>query len=200
MVEWMKSPCHDCKLRDEDKNERICTECDARVKYVSALSEFPAELETKKGRFEAMSVKGTCKNCERENMTLPARGLCGRCNGAWWKAPTDGKEAALATAKELVKSVANLKRQPHKSARKKADLRTAEPVTYKIPEGGLNELLTDAAWIEFKDDRDKKILLWIKELANEHRRTLEQQIMWILQDNIPAGRLEAASESLAPEP
>lgn len=99
----MRSPCleNKCGLRFADKNCGACLKCEKRINYVAALGIFPdgPEMEKKEG---VMAKKGTCRNCKREKMALPARGLCGLCNAAWVNAPEGEKEAALAAARARV--------------------------------------------------------------------------------------------------
>jgi hypothetical protein len=199
----MKSPCHDCKLRDTDKNNSICIECDKRVAYVAALGGFPAEPETEKRR-GVMSKIGACNNCEREGLSLAVFGRCWLCYDAARQAKEAGAsvEAALAAAKERIKSGVNLKSRagtkkgktatrPDSTVSAKKKLRQAAADI--MAEETINILKEAPGWLapngigvclEFKDDRDKGILNWIEELATEHRRNPEQQIMWILQDYI----------------
>jgi uncharacterized CHY-type Zn-finger protein len=51
---------------------------------------------------EPMAIKGTCKNCERPNLTLPYRGMCGGCYARMKDMEWDSPEckAALARAKQ----------------------------------------------------------------------------------------------------
>ncbi|MDP3284741.1 MAG: hypothetical protein Q8M56_09980 [Desulfobacterales bacterium] len=182
----MRSPCHNCNLSKADKNERICMECDKRVAYVAALGCFPAgpETGTLKKRGEAMSIKGTCGNCHREDMSLPAAGMCGRCNYAVKHAPPGGEEAALAVAADNAASGKSRKYTAKKKPQNQGPgEKKPEPVTYKASEGWLAPTGIGVC-LEFKDDRDKGIFKWIEELAEDHRRNPEQQIMWILQDYI----------------
>lgn len=204
----MKSPCYDCNLRDEDKNGKTCTECDARYRYASSFLADQLPVIVEKRRYETMGVKGTCKNCERKDMSLPARGLCGLCHGAWWKAPVDGKEAALAAAKEKVQSGIDLKRRPRckkpkQTANKSKAKDLADFVDAEKPVALMNEFKmsigeavsgVDVVCLEFKDERDMNIREWIDKQAKESRRNPDQQIMWILQHYIEA------TPDLNPEP
>jgi hypothetical protein len=142
-----------------------------------------------------MGVKGTCWNCGRENMSLPARGLCGLCDRFWREAPANGKEIALAAAKKRVedgvlykpiaKKAKGMRREAEGRVGKVTESQEPEavkkkptPVPYKFPEV--------EAWgtmlLEFKTRLDLKILEWLNNSAEVHRRRPDQQIMWILQN------------------
>jgi hypothetical protein len=66
----------------------------------------------------SMSLTGTCKNCLRENMSLPANGMCGRCNYAIRNTPEEEKEVALANARESATTGTRSKRGPKKIIKK----------------------------------------------------------------------------------
>jgi hypothetical protein len=185
----MRSPCHDCGNGDTDKNNSICLKCDKRVKYAQGLNVCLDPSIIIKRRDEVMSVRGTCKNCEREDMSLPAMGLCGRCNGAWKAAPEGMKEAALAQAKVNAKSGRKLS-WGTRNKPKIGEPTGLEAYTSEVIAGIHRTLDPDkekaGLYLEFKDDRDQGILKWLNESAENHRRRPDQEILWILQNYIEA--------------
>jgi len=185
----MRSPCFDCKLRDADKNGEECLRCDARVKYIQSLAEDDAGsgfggnvIEIKKE--VRMGLKGTCNNCERENMSLPSRGFCGLCDRFWRNAPVDGKMAALAAAKERVTKgtlYAPFKKKKIKQAKEKAspEKQNIEPAEVPSRVSPFSYPL-DVMHLEFKSERDKELLDWLVSFSVECRREPQQQLLCIL--------------------
>jgi hypothetical protein len=203
----MRSPCFECKSGAQDKDNRTCKECDARVAYVWAaenkdLYDFieagsvfirnqamfkPAKKAITDKKEAKMSVRGECGNCERKNMTLPARGLCGLCNRAWVNAPEDGKEAALSRARAKVNgSDRSMLGHPLVGPREKGpasgiqESGKTDPVavTYKLPEKPVQGV--DMIILEFRSERDKALLLWFEEYSRSQRRSAGDQIKTVL--------------------
>lgn len=51
-----------------------------------------------------MSIRGTCKNCERPDMSLPQEGICGTCRAVLKKYPAGPEQdQALAAVKDKAK-------------------------------------------------------------------------------------------------
>ena len=142
-------------------------------------------------------------------MSLPARGQCGLCDRFWRNAPADGKEAALAAAKKRVEDgvlYAPIKRK--KKGKREASIVNREsqividgkdlqpqleayatellskmpekpnpvPVTYKI--SGVQPW--EGIYLEFKDERDKALLLWFEEYSRGQRRSTGDQVKMVL--------------------
>jgi len=209
----MKSPCHDCENSDTDKNNSICTECDKRVKYAQGLNaclDSSIKIERRVRVVGYSYGRGTCKNCERPDMSLQGLDLCWLCKQTHLSATTEeGRIAALAEVKAKIKAGARGQKSKRRLAAAQPDKikictipedrapssvdsplspdkRAETPdhlVTHKT---GVAASMTavDVVCIEFKGARDEKMLDWINELAEEHRRNTEQEIMWIIQDYI----------------
>ena len=205
----MRSPCHECKLSKADKNDRICMECDKRVNYVAALGEFPdgPEMEKRRDVMATARKKGTCVNCERPDMYLPAFGRCYLCYDVVRKANKAGAtseeiQAALAKGRERIKSGVNLKsRKGTKKLRQAAADIMAEETKNILEEApGWVVPSVRGVCLEFMDDSDKGMFDWLRERADESRRNPEQQIMWILQHYIEAEKGLDDAGKLTPEP
>lgn len=169
----MKSPCHDCTLKHEDKNGDECRECNARAEYIKALDNPNIIENIKMG--DAMALRGTCKNCERENMSLPNKGMCGKCNYALAHAPEDGKEAALEKSKADIKAGVSINRT--RITKEPTKVAIIKPKPAVISEDDFNDVI-----IQFKTERDRKVKAWLDELSAENRRTPGQQILTTLED------------------
>lgn len=163
----MRSPCFDCGLKSADKNGAECLKCEKRWEYVGRLAgedagagnSGPDDIKTK--RRVQMSIRGTCRNCGRDNMTLVARGLCGLCNNAYAQAPDNGKEAALAAAKARVQggfgvAPGHRKNGPRTQKKKSATstsvlerLRVPEAISDPSPAAaGVLSIADPSAWAE----------------------------------------------------
>lgn len=154
--------------------------------------------------------KGTCNNCERTDMYLPAFGKCWVCYDERRNALKNGTsvEEALAGVRGRIrlgmgkKGRLKTKKTPggEEAALSAAGIMAEETKTILEEAPGWVVPSVRGVCLEFKDDRDKGMFDWLRERADESRRNPEQQIMWILQHYIEAEKGLDDAGKLTPEP
>jgi hypothetical protein len=183
----MRSPCFDCKLKSADKNGTECLKCDARVKYAQGLnvSLDPTIKIEKRSDDMGENKKGTCINCERVGLSLPGFGLCWACYDARRTALKNGTsvEEALVEVKYRINS-GIVKKRRLKS--RTSDIKKQKPEAWvellepPMPVTCKTEEPFGMIYLEFQGERDKELLSWLNEYSALGRRTLDQQILKIL--------------------
>lgn len=180
----MTSPCHDCALKKVNKNNQICRNCNARHAYSGSV-DHPNILEniSKEIPMAQTPYRGTCENCERENMTLPNNHLCGTCNNAFTLTMPQTPEA-IAEAMLAVKN--RMQKKARKTRTKKEDpLDAATDSGVKIAPAGTDFISDEnTVVLEFATERDKKLLDVVRQMSNESRRTISQEVLFIMEEAI----------------
>jgi hypothetical protein len=135
---------------------------------VVTAGETAQPLEVNVGTNKTIAV---CVQCDRK-MTLIARGLCGKCYNAHRKAGTLDEKYP---AKRVVK-VTNA--QPEYSPDSVAFVREVTPAVAGV--GGPQIRLT----VIFKSEKDTALADQLQEWADDERRTVEAQILWVLDQHV----------------
>ena len=154
----------------------------------------------------AKGAKGTCKHCKRGDMSLPVKDTCGRCYSRISKgidpvtnelpvgpnrqkstkiSPIDDQnsdgtlrpDTAILADDEVEIGGGDLHKNVEKAP--KNVLQTA--VQQKTKKNSLPEPL-EAITLEFTSQRDRDLLSRVFSIATEERRTVENQILMVLEE------------------
>ncbi|MDY6903700.1 MAG: hypothetical protein SWH61_03350 [Thermodesulfobacteriota bacterium] len=187
----MKSPCHDCRLKDHAKNGPECLKCEARVEYVAwlenpdheyqpaaaaeDLNDFSkAELISHKVRIGAKEVKPMeTKTCSKCKMEKPVSDFSKSRNRP------DGLDI-------LCRECKSIKQKKYRERRKNRDS-GGVPDIPQVPPAPIQNFVSQEARlvvpVDFSDYPD--LYERLKDYAKGDFRLPEQQILYILEKEIP---------------
>jgi|GEM_PF-3236634 len=187
------SPCKNCELLDEDKNNPVCENCEKRIEYVSALggmdSSVPVELADLAARREVeMQVDKQDPQDPPPTTSPDHKRLCEACGEKETIHP-NSKLCASCMAKKSHRG-----KKPHDAvgAGKIENPSTDKDKLLIAPQGTSGGIV-----IEFKNHI--QILKEVEKLAEQEMRPLDCQILYMLKKYMDAkegyhGQNETESE------
>ena len=166
-----------------------------------------------KSTMSSMTKEGICTNCERKRLIIRAMGICYTCQKAAQGKKSDARVQALADIKEKILRGAPVTRKSVKSRKVEAKpeikpesgvdsggstLQVAAEVEeasrHSGPDPESRTIIQPIKYIEsisenaiillFETDADQKLREVIEIQARQYRRTPDQQILWLCQNEI----------------
>lgn len=131
-----------------------------------------------------ISEEGICTNCERTRKIIIGMGICYTCQKAAQGLTGEERLWALAGIREKIMK-GEIKCGPRPSAHLKGELpRRDRRKREVLVATGLIAAGPSSIILLFETDADHKLREAIEDMAKNFRRTAEQQIMWICQNEM----------------
>lgn len=194
MIE-LKSPCLECELKDQNKSNPTCRDCEKRVKYCAALGGLSSSVpDSVSLGGDTTRRKNTRSNAEgRENNMEPATQICKdtKCGSAGQPRSIEDFQVHGPSGKRLEicrECMGRRKREGHAAKKKKAPAKKAAPKPATETAGKkMKKIDSDTIvpaetqlTIDFAQHPD--VLKKIKEVAKDKIREPENQVLYWLKE------------------